>query len=427
MRFRKVIFKQHGIIGNIELDLVNPNTNAPYKNIVFVGVNGVGKTTILYDLNDFCEKFDYNKHLFESVVYEQGDEELLCETVKRERETVFSVTKPATGETYEDLDYGIKDSMPSSWYPKRSDIIMSSSITDFSKTDSFADTLDTLLEIQNKDVIEYTYYNIEHDEAPMRWSEFYENSKIQKFSNAFNNFFKDLKYFGLGFNRNGQKTIGFQKNGQSIGIRDLSSGEKSIIHRATSILKDVKNINSSILFIDEPEMSLHPEWQTRIIQYYKDLFSDSDGVQQSQMFISSHSPYILKNALEDDDTIVFKLTVENGLTQCQRIDRPRYLQRITFAEINFIVFGVSSPEYHNQLYCQLQLNQNLSRVKQCDEYIIHRPEYDSYIHEKPSVNGNVTYTALSTYIRNAIDHYDNGNTFSDEELERSIIFLQSLL
>lgn len=427
MRFRKVIFKQHGIIGHIELDLVNPNTNEPYKNIVFVGENGVGKTTILNDLYDFCTRFDFSKDIYESVEYEQDGSVLLCKTAERKREIVFTVTKPKTGRTYADIDYGIKDLMPSSWFPDHSDIIMSSSITDFYKMDSFADTKEMLLEIQNKDVIDYTYYNIEHDEAPMRWSEFYKNSKIQKFSNAFNRFFKDIKYFGLGFNRKGEKTIGFQKNGKSIGIQDLSSGEKSIVHRATSILKNVKNINSCVLFIDEPEMSLHPEWQTKIVQYYKDLFIDSEGVQQSQMFISSHSPYILKNALEDDDTIVFKLSVEEGLTRCQKIDRPKYLLRITFAEINFIVFGVSSPEYHNQLYCQLQFNHNLSRVKQCDEYIIHRSEYDSHIHEKPSVNGNVSYKALSTFIRNSIDHYDNGNSFSDEELERSITFLQSLL
>lgn len=427
MRFRKVVFKQHGIIGNLELNLINPKTDEPYKNIVFVGENGVGKTTMLYDLYEFCTKFCYSKHLYESVEYEHEGKVLLCKTEELEHDIVFRVTEAGTGKTYEDLDYEIKDTMPNSWYPNNSDIIMSSSITDFSKTDPFADTHKTLLEIQNKDVIEYTYYNIEHDETPMRWSEFYKKSRIHKFSNAFNHFFKDIKYFGLGFNRDGEKTIGFQKNGHKIGIHDLSSGEKYIIHRATSIFKNVKNIKNSIMFIDEPEMSLHPEWQTKIIQYYKDLFSDNDGVQQSQMFISSHSPYILKNALEDDDTIIFKLSIEDGLTRCQRIDRPRYLQRITFAEINFIVFGVSSPEYHNQLYCQLQLNQELSRVKQCDEYIIHRPQYNPHIHEKPSVNGNVTYNALSTFIRNAIDHYDNGNTFSNEELERSIILLQSLL
>lgn len=427
MKFRKVIFKQHGIIGNIELNFINPNTNEPYRNIMFVGVNGVGKTTILYDLYDFCTKFDCNKHLFEYVEYEQDGKVFICETSRRVHDLVFSVKNLANGETYEDLDFGIKDYMPNCWFPNNSDIILSGSITDFSKTESFDDTHNTLLEIQNKDVIEYAYYNIEHDEYPKRWSEFSQRSRIQKFSNAFNHFFKELKYFGLGFNHKGELTIGFQKNGQSIGINDLSSGEKSIVHRATSIFKNIKNTKNSVWFIDEPEMSLHPEWQTKIVQYYKDLFIDNDGVQQSQMFISTHSPYILKNALEDNDAIVFKLSIENGVTVCQKIDRPKYLQRITFAEINFIVFDVPSPEYHNQLYCQLQLNRNLSTVKQCDNYIIHHPSYNQVVHEKLSVNGNVTYSALSTYIRNSIDHYDNGNSFSDEELMLSITYLQSIL
>lgn len=43
MKIRKVKWTNHPILGNLELDFVNPVTNHPFSTIVFAGENGSGK------------------------------------------------------------------------------------------------------------------------------------------------------------------------------------------------------------------------------------------------------------------------------------------------------------------------------------------------------------------------------------------------
>jgi len=66
--------------------------------------------------------------------------------------------------------------------------------------------------------------------------------------------------------------------------------------------------------IDEPENSLHPSWQLKILDFYKAIFTDTSTHQQtSQLFITSHSPYIFKNAkLTDYKLFIFR---RNDTTQ----------------------------------------------------------------------------------------------------------------
>ena len=45
--------KNHPILKDIDLDLLNPKTNKPYPIIAFVGENGCGKTTLLNVLFDY--------------------------------------------------------------------------------------------------------------------------------------------------------------------------------------------------------------------------------------------------------------------------------------------------------------------------------------------------------------------------------------
>ena len=70
MRIRKIKYNNHPVIGNLELDLVNPNTGLPYDTIVFAGENGTGKTTILSTLNAFLCLGPFEA--FERIEYEVG-------------------------------------------------------------------------------------------------------------------------------------------------------------------------------------------------------------------------------------------------------------------------------------------------------------------------------------------------------------------
>lgn len=52
--------------------------------------------------------------------------------------------------------------------------------------------------------------------------------------------------------------IAFYKNGRCIHFGDCSSGEKHMIFAFTGVLSSIES--KSIVLIDEPEISLHPEW-----------------------------------------------------------------------------------------------------------------------------------------------------------------------
>ncbi|WP_421148539.1 AAA family ATPase [Aeromonas dhakensis] len=85
----------------------------------------------------------------------------------------------------------------------------------------------------------------------------------------------------------------FYKSGTSYPFSDLSSGEQYIITTALKILTSI--IDEACYFIDEPEVSLHVEWQVRWPELFHPLLSLKDGVNS---FIATHSPVIISSALQ---------------------------------------------------------------------------------------------------------------------------------
>ncbi len=50
------------------------------------------------------------------------------------------------------------------------------------------------------------------------------------------------------------------------------------------------NLNNGILLVDEPENSLHPSWQQKILNLYKKTGENN------QVFIATHSPFIISSS-----------------------------------------------------------------------------------------------------------------------------------
>ena len=67
--------KNHPIVKDIDVDLINPVTKKPYSIIALVGENGCGKTTILKELFDYPDSkyiVDKEKMEFDALFLEQG-------------------------------------------------------------------------------------------------------------------------------------------------------------------------------------------------------------------------------------------------------------------------------------------------------------------------------------------------------------------
>jgi predicted ATPase len=85
--------------------------------------------------------------------------------------------------------------------------------------------------------------------------------------------------------------IEFLIDGKNIKPFKLSSGEKQIlIILLTTLLQDGKQ---SILFMDEPEISLHLDWQRKLIGYIRELNPNV------QIIMSTHSPGIIIEGWQD--------------------------------------------------------------------------------------------------------------------------------
>ena len=248
-------------------------------------------------------------------------------------------------------------------------------------------------------------------------------SKEYRFRNAFNHFFENLKLKKIDC---ASGRVIFEKNGKEFDMVDLSTGEKQIVVKGTSVLKNLNRMENGVVLLDEPEIGMHPRWAKRILDYYKNLLS-SNGKQTTQIIVATHSEWILEAALKDrQNTLVILLENVNGEIRARRIDSGTFvLPMLTNAEVVYEAFHVPSNDYHNQLYSRFQeLTKTQRSVEKTDRKICESPLFDKEIHLKKSEFSGTKYFALPTYIRNAIDHSDNGNRFDEQELTNSIELLR---
>lgn len=258
------------------------------------------------------------------------------------------------------------------------------------------------------------------------------NVRIKRFIKAFSTVFSNLNFHRIITENNNKKVI-FKKDEQDVNIASLSSGEKQIVFRGAFLLRNQQSIKGNTILIDEPEISLHPKWQSKIFDYYRNLFIDENNKQTSQLFIATHSQYVLDSALAaKDNTAIILMKRTANTVETSNISAPLILPSITAAEINYVAFNILSNDYHIELYGYLQQKVALSlgkvscSVKECDTYITQQPQYIVALHEKPSNHNATLYSSLTTYIRNAIDHPDPSRTFTEDELRCSIQLLIDL-
>jgi len=262
------------------------------------------------------------------------------------------------------------------------------------------------------------------DTAPPRHVK---NKRISRFQNAFATVFD-----GMNFDRikteNGKKSVVFKKNEKEIDIASLSSGEKQIVFRGAFLLQHQQAAIGYPIMIDEPEISLHPRWQKKIFDYYRKLCIARNNVQTSQMFLTTHSQYVLETALYDrHNTTVLLMKNAGNVFSLNKMIAPFVLPKLTVAEFNYEAFNIISRDYHNELYGYLpKLFKDATSVKKTDDVIVRCRLFDKAKHGKISKYGNTTYNAKTTYIRNIVDHPDYQHTFTDKELEESIELLRNM-
>lgn len=279
MKIKKVKFNNHEIFKNLEVDFCDVN-GEPLDTIVLIGENGAGKTTLLRDVFDAMQIDDrgYNEISDSETHLNNG---ACCVTIKTENKEV--------GMIHPDVRIGIGLEIND---PK---IVYMPTEINFEKLNKVDNTFKFEPDFFNI-VDQNMTQNIPSLIATKINQEIFKNRKkiieevINEVCKMINKVFAcldlDVKLIGLSENYE-TKPIFKNSLGKEFDINGLSSGEKQLFLRVLSL--KFLEVNNSIILIDEPEISLHPQWQSKIIKLYENIG------QNNQLIIATHSPHIVGN------------------------------------------------------------------------------------------------------------------------------------
>jgi len=242
--------------------------------------------------------------------------------------------------------------------------------------------------------------------------------KLHRFIKAYDTIFDGQKKFKEIREVSGKYNIIFQDaHGAEIELGSLSSGEKQVIYRIGFILKNLETLNEGLVFIDEPELSLHPQWQLNFKKLLLQIFDESSV----QIFIATHSPYIFG---ELDSSKEECIKIDRTANSAKRIEFPVGIPSMNM--VNFLAFGIPSKELHVELYSVTQEISAEDNIALHDIWL----EQKGLAKENRSKAGTENFSGTSrsaletkpTWIRNKTSHADNldRKDFSETDLDSSL-------
>lgn len=255
--------------------------------------------------------------------------------------------------------------------------------------------------------------------------------RLERFTNAFHKIYGGSKTFSSIKNEENAKRIVFlDSHEQEVKLNDLSTGEKQIIYRIGYILKELGNMHSGIVLIDEPELGLHPTWQMKLKDFLLELF---DGM-EIQIILATHSPFIFQN-LKEDDEVCIKIDREKDISSKISLIFQNVPYTPSIYLINYIAYGIVSELLHIELYTLLQIREQRTHIRNSpgkqdgiEDWLLSQ---GLAIRKTFTRRGQRTPTheTLMTWIRNKIHHPDEKTRpqFTASDLEESILELIQIL
>lgn len=127
--------------------------------------------------------------------------------------------------------------------------------------------------------------------------------------------------------------IKINKNNSTMSLNDVSSGEFHLIISMIGIFSQIKN--DSIILIDEPEVSLHPNWQMQYITFLKKVFSKYPSC---HFILTSHSHFIVSDLEGESSSVTSINRDEEGNLKTILIEADTY--GWSAEEVLYSVFNV---------------------------------------------------------------------------------------
>ncbi|MFM5752794.1 AAA family ATPase [Aeromonas veronii] len=339
MSLISMCFHNHPILGDLNLDF--SKDGKPVSTIFIAGDNGTGKTTILNILYSLSNLQPSNFTHALTLKYYLSQKQL--NAIKKHPNvdfrdapklgTTLTIDINPKGKNYwEDFTISCeydreKYSLPSHLFsdnevsrefkfiyssaainfkPKKIQTVTSknldeSYISRVSNEDLATEITQLLIDVQALDDAELSKWVRENIGTPP--AEDVIDRRISRFRKAFSIIFPSKKYSEIR-NVDDQKRVVFTDNDKECYIDQLSSGEKQIVFRGGFFLKDADALSDAVFIVDEPEISLHPNWQLKIMEYYKSVLNINASNSDSQLFVATHSPFIIHNHNRNNDKVI---------------------------------------------------------------------------------------------------------------------------
>lgn len=130
----------------------------------------------------------------------------------------------------------------------------------------------------------------------------------------------------------------YKKGGAEFNFNEASSGEASILSTLIALIPLAQD--NSLILIDEPEISLHPIWQSQYIALINNIFSSVSGC---HIIIASHSHFLVTDLLPKKSSVI-SLKNHKGVIKSELLKEPTY--GWSAEEILYSVFNVKTVRNH---------------------------------------------------------------------------------
>lgn len=173
------------------------------------------------------------------------------------------------------------------------------------------------------------------------------------------------------------------------------------------------------LFIDEPELCLHPKGQTKLLEALLEISKTK------QVFLTTHSPYFLVTPhLSNVGLFIFRKDGISNIVEDASLE-PMFPWSPTWGEINFKAYKLPTVELHNELYGRLQDKNGKFSERDFEQWINAQGIQFSKHWARVNSDGTVRQpypVSLQTFIRNHIHHPENrqNTLYTEDELKQSI-------
>lgn len=122
-------------------------------------------------------------------------------------------------------------------------------------------------------------------------------------------------------------------------LQESSSGEYHFFSSIVGLMATVKPTNSLVL-IDEPEISLHPNWQMKYLSFLRELFSHSEYA-TCHILVATHSHFLISDLKGDSSKII---GLKRAGREIEIIDMPKGIDTFGWSaeDVLYNVFNVLS-------------------------------------------------------------------------------------